>query len=187
MGWKESPPVFCAATETVADLANNAMLHDWTSTFVPHRLDTIAEEPIPKALPSATPLASTMPCLPLPPHRQEHYATRLLKHWGIYVDDFLGATQGNPTTQKRVKRTLFNSLDKIFRPLSPADHPMRQEPTSLTKFKKGNGTWSTKKQMLGWEIDTVAQTLALPPHQAERITGTLDSIPATQRTISTKT
>ena len=102
------------------------MLHDWTSTFASHRLDTIAEEPIPKAPSSATPLASTMPCLPLPLRRQEHYATRPLKHWDIYVDDFLGATQGNPITRKRVKLALFNFFDKIFRPLSPADHLMHQ-------------------------------------------------------------
>jgi len=187
MGWKESPPAFCAATETVADLANNAMLHDWQSTFAPHRLDTISEEPIPETPSSETPQASTMPSLPLPPRRQEHYATRPLKHWDIYVDDFLGATQGNATTRKKVKRALFNSLDKVFRPLAPTDHPMRQEPASLKKFKKGNGTWSTKKRMLGWEIDTVAQTIALPPHRAERLSEILDSIPATQRTIPTKT
>ena len=41
--------------------------------------------------------------------------------------------------------------------------------------------------MLGWKIDTVAQTIALLPHRAVRLTGILDSIPATQRTIPTKT
>jgi hypothetical protein len=85
------------------------MLHNWQSMFAPHRLDTISEEPIPETPSSETPQASTMPCLPLPPRRQEHYATRPLKHWDIYVDDFLSATQGNATTRKKVKRALFNS------------------------------------------------------------------------------
>ena len=187
MGWKESPPAFCAATETVTDLANNAMRNDWQSTFAPHRLDTISKETVPEATDTPTQCASTMPCVSLPPRRQEHYAARPLKHWDIYVDDFLGTTQGNKTTQKRVKRALLNSLDKVFRLLAVTDHPMRQEPASLKKFKKGNGTWATKKRMLGWNIDTVAQTIALPPHRAERLTAILDSIPRTQRTVPTKT
>lgn len=187
MGWKESPPSFCAATETVADLANNAMRNEWHSTFAPHRLDTISEEPIPDEPVTPGSRKATMPCLPLPPRRQEHYAARPLKHWDIYVDDFLGATQGNKTTRRRVKRALLNSLDKVFRPLAPTDHPMRQEPASLKKFKKGNGTWSTKKRMLGWNIDTVAQTIALPPHRAARLIEILDSIPPTLRTVPTKT
>ena len=37
MGWKNSPPIFCTATETVADLANEA-LHAHAPTL-PHKLD----------------------------------------------------------------------------------------------------------------------------------------------------
>jgi len=47
MGWTESPPAFCSATETVADMANQAMAKDWKSLDVPHRLDEVAESPIP--------------------------------------------------------------------------------------------------------------------------------------------
>jgi hypothetical protein len=37
MGWTNSPPIFCAATETIADLANEGILK-WRNP-PPHRLD----------------------------------------------------------------------------------------------------------------------------------------------------
>jgi hypothetical protein len=41
MGWKELPPLFYAATKTVADLANSAIKQG--TKFGPHRLDQMAE------------------------------------------------------------------------------------------------------------------------------------------------
>ena len=46
MGWKESPPTFSMATKTTADLANAATQNNEEST--PHRLDQLAESPIPE-------------------------------------------------------------------------------------------------------------------------------------------
>jgi hypothetical protein len=44
MGWKQSPPLFTAATETVADLANTKLTDMKPS--VPHRLDLLSKKPI---------------------------------------------------------------------------------------------------------------------------------------------
>jgi hypothetical protein len=41
MGWKNSPPIFSAATETAADLANHALQHQPSQP--PHPLDVQAE------------------------------------------------------------------------------------------------------------------------------------------------
>jgi hypothetical protein len=43
MGWVESPPYFCAVTETIADIANRNMHHQ----APPHRLDELADTPPP--------------------------------------------------------------------------------------------------------------------------------------------
>ena len=43
MGWSESPPAFCATTETVADLANTILGRDMLSLWVLHCLDTVLE------------------------------------------------------------------------------------------------------------------------------------------------
>ena len=48
MGWTESPPYFCSATETVADLANHRVTMGWNP--MPHHLDQVADTvPAPEA------------------------------------------------------------------------------------------------------------------------------------------
>ena len=53
MGWVESPPWLCAATETVADLANS-----WPHHVVPqpHPLEEAANTPPPEDIAAAPPL-----------------------------------------------------------------------------------------------------------------------------------
>ena len=47
MGWVESPPQFCAVTETVADLANTALREKTQRLRTPHRLEHILESTVP--------------------------------------------------------------------------------------------------------------------------------------------
>ena len=47
MGWVESPPHFCAVTETVADLANTALSEQTTRLRTSHRLDQVSESTVP--------------------------------------------------------------------------------------------------------------------------------------------
>ena len=96
MGWVESPPYFCTATETVADLANAVPTN---LTLPPHPLEHLADTP-PPALelpptsldapygPRPIPLPVTLPSLaPL--------KAPVLYH-DIYVDDYLSLAQGTP-------------------------------------------------------------------------------------------
>ena len=62
-----------------------------------------------------------------------------LVYIGIFVDDFLGITQGN---KARVKRALLHSLNDVMRPLSPTDLPTREDPASLKNMKQGDSTWA---------------------------------------------
>ena len=166
MGWKESPPAFCAATETVADLTNAMLRHDWEHTNMPHRLDDLAETPLDNPPPAARrPAPSDATPVSKPVHQ-----------WDICVDDFLGLAQGPPATRRRVKRALFHSLDRVFRPLSPTDHPSRQEPVSTKKLRKGDAAWATRKKMLGWTIDSVAGTITLTPRRRDRLNAILSDI-----------
>jgi hypothetical protein len=34
----------------------------------------------------------------------------------------------------------------------------------LKKLLKGDGSWNTQKLILGWIMDTICQTIELPPH-----------------------
>ena len=139
MGWVSSPPYFCAATETVADLANAtaATAHDPS----PHRLDAVSETAVPYRAPTPTEVSSDV-AVPLPPPGGDcrHRRRQPLSHNDVYVDDFLSAVQGNPKRRQRHKRILLHALDEVFRPLAPGDNPHRQEPASVKKFRKGDGT-----------------------------------------------
>ena len=56
----------------------------------------------------------------------------------------------------------------------------------MKKFRKGDGTWSTHKVMLGWLIYTVTGTVTLPAHRVDRLHEILASVPPTQRRVATK-
>ena len=88
MGWVESPPQFCAVTETVAELANTALREQTPRLRTPHLLDQVLE--------------STVPGLdrPISGHLDINH-NRVVKSKGalayidIFVDDFLGVIQVN--------------------------------------------------------------------------------------------
>jgi hypothetical protein len=100
------------------------------------------------------------------------------------MDDFLGLVQGPQSVRLATRRTLFECLDTVFRPLAPEDNPRRKEPNSTKKLAKGDGAWATRKVMLGWVLDTVRRTIELPPHRLERLFELLESIPTHQRRTS---
>jgi hypothetical protein len=183
MGWVSSPPNFCACTETVADLANVGINDKGAMTrarVTPHRLDLVSEsQPAPEDTPTIT--TTSIPALEsTTPFRKP------IKYWDIYVDDFCGLVQGNKWERRAVKRILFQSLDKVFRPLDAADTAFRQEPASIKKLKKGDARWATSMVILGWVVNSITKTISLPSHRADRLLEILHSIPAAQRTIATK-
>jgi hypothetical protein len=185
MGWKQSPPLFTAATETVADLANTKLTDMKPSA--PHRLDLLSETPIrfdPPPMVSAQGPAS----LPLPPtgRRRWQAKPRPVKSWDVYVDDFIGMVQGNRNHRTHVKRILLSSLDEVMRRLDDADDVHRQEPALVKKMLKGDATWATRKIVLGWMLDTCAMTIQLPAHHVLRLLELVDSISPTQRRTTVK-
>lgn len=183
MGWTQSPPAFCAVTETIADIANQR-LHRTRQWPPPHRLErlsnTLASEDVvdsPSSLlldsPAPNPLLVNLP--------------RPLAAVDVFVDDFLVAAQGPPSALTRTKRTLLHTIDDVFRPLEPTDPPHRTEPISTSKLAKGDGSWSTRKKLLGWTVDSTAMTITLPPRRLARLHDLLDSIPPTRNRLSVDT
>ena len=75
-------------------------------------------------------------------------------------------------------------MDKVFRPLDPDDNPYRQEPASVKKLLKGDGTWDTRKIILGWILDTVNGTIELPPHRVARLNAILASVTPKMKVIA---
>ena len=188
MGWTQSPPAFCAVTETIADVANHRLHRRYRTSA--HRLDPVADMPPPLApavasrpipAPASVPLASSVPTTPPP---AVSFLRRPLRAVDVFVDDFIGLAQGGPAQLRHVRRTLMQSVDDVFRPLSSDDNPHRTEPISVSKLRKGDGSWATCKTVLGWVIDSVAMTLTLPPRRLLRLAELLADIPSTQRRLS---
>jgi hypothetical protein len=184
MGWTESPPYFCAATETVTDVANQRALNNWTPP--PHRLDEAADSRPTSEEPSLiTSSAKTATYTDLPdtiPNRR--FKKRLLSRFDVFVDDFIGMGQGNRKQLTNLRRILLHTLDEVFRPLAGDDSPSRKEPASVKKLLQGDACWSTRKVILGWIIDTLKMTIELPAHRMERLTELLASIPRTQKRVA---
>ena len=214
MGWKNSPPSFCAATETIADIANTnfqsnihlpihhleaqAQCHDnithttstiadlnaaitqpiITNDIVPDINTTLSSKPLQARYTtklSNIPLQRD-PCLPA--------ATQPRPYVDVFVDDFIGMCQIRSNIN-RVRRILLHAVDSVFRPLDSQDIH-RREPISVSKLRKGDVSWSTIKNILGWIINSVTMTLELPPHRQQRLGEILGSIPLSQKRTSAK-
>ena len=70
----------------------------------------------------------------------------------------------------------IHAIDNVLRPLSPEDPPHRKEPASVKKLLQGDAYWDTRKLILGWQLDTIAGTLELPPHRIARLHELLDAV-----------
>ena len=187
MGWVESPPYFTVLTETACDLANSR-LRQRLGSPTPHRLEDIAATPPSDISTSAD---------PAPHAKRIRSSERLRSHKrcsagqppvaavDVYVDDFLLMAQTAPQ-RTRVMRTTLAAIDQVFRPLAPHDPSHRKEPASVKKMLKGDACWATTKRILGWDIDTLAETISLPPHRLERLYELLDAISPPHKRVSVK-
>ena len=161
MGWVESPPAFCAVTETAADLANSRLHHQYAP---PHRLERLAATP-PEVPPTGTADTQVPPPAGAPSYTQ---ATRPVQAVDLYMDDFIALAQGSPRRRLVLNRILMHCIDEVLAPADP-NQPHRLEAISTKKLRRGDASWATRKVVLGWLIDTVAQTIELPAHRHERL------------------
>lgn len=155
MGWKNSPPIFSTATETIADVANSVIEH--SHEHIPsHPLGNLAQIQDDIALAPSAPqhssqsTSSSSSSSSSPSHKKKTYSSMLhllrdphlpyskilLGYIDIFVDDFIGLAQGR-NHRKRVRDILLNAIDEVFRPLSPNHKPSRREPVSIKQLLKG--------------------------------------------------
>ena len=70
--------------------------------------------------------------------------------------------------------------DKVLaQPLLSKAH--RAEAISLKKLLKGDGSWATRKLILGWIIDTLRQTLEIPAYCKETLANILEDLKGRKR------
>ena len=150
MGWKNSPPLFCMATETVADLANIALC-----CIGPVRLHKLHDR-VEAANNAAPPtLFQAYVDLTRNPVLQRTNA-RLLAYFDVFVDDFLCLAQGPQHQRRHVRRHLFHALDKIFRPLD--EKTTQSGRTSYPSKSSTRGTACGQRAkccLVGWSIQSI--------------------------------
>lgn len=187
MGAAPSPPYFCSATETIADLTNAALgCGEHHSCTTPHHLEDLADTP-PATEDNGPSTASLNPTLATPrPRNQPRRRRKPLAYADVFVDDFVQAAQGKSLRRKKVRRLLFNYIDHVFRPRNASDPPSRQEPISVKKLQKGDAHWATRKTVLGWIVDTIQETIELPARRLQRLQTILQELPRSKTRVATQ-
>ena len=92
MGWVNSTPFFCATSDTDTDLANAYLANPETpwSSYAPIK-DIYATAP------------------------NDTASDNCLQNIEVYMDDFMGMTQGDPYQQEFVTELLLRAIKEIFR------------------------------------------------------------------------
>ena len=154
MGWVESPPYFCAATETARDIAS-----DYCNT-------PVGSLPKHKFAKHATG-AKEFDELPTTTTKGElFYALE------VYVDDFMSIVI--PTSQEQLEHVataIMMGIHDVF----PADIVDSNDPISEKKLVKGEGQYSLFKTILGFDFDGKRKTMWLEEEKRAKLLTILHS------------
>ena len=149
MGWVESPPYFCAATETAQDIATDYIETEMNS-LPTHKFERyIAAAPEFENLQRAA--------------RPTDNLTYMVE---VYVDDFMSLVIPVSQDQLRhVGNAIMHGIHDVF----PPDEVDANDPISEKKLAKGEGTYSTRKTLLGFDFDGEAKTMWLEEAKREKL------------------
>ena len=156
MGWTESPPYFCTATETARDIIDIYL----------HHIPNLPQHPLEKHLISNMP----KPITPFLETQQQ------INNTEVYVDDFIGMT--NNLQQNHIlqySRAILHSIHSIFPPPSVSKHK-GEDPISVKKLIQGEGLWHYKKELLGWDVNGKEYTIQLPKAKQDKLITLLTTI-----------
>ena len=154
MGWIESPPYFCTASETARDVAAQyAELP--TTTLAPHRLlHHTRHHKDYKALP-----LNRKPSDPPLRYMME-----------VYMDDFIDLAIA--TCQQDLDHLASATMTGIHDVFPPADVPA-EDPISEKKLRKLDGAWANVKEILGMTFDGNELTIWLSDEKRTALLSTL--------------
>jgi hypothetical protein len=156
MGWTESPPYFCAATETGRDIIQG--LVDEKTPLPPHCLE--------KYMKPAKGAKRAQAGLP---DRSGIY---------VYVDDYIAAAVENAagTLLGRVARSALHGIHSIFPPPDVTGHEGGKDPISFKKLLKGDAQWNHEKEILGFLIDGLHRTVRISSEKVAEIIAEIKKI-----------
>jgi hypothetical protein len=138
MGWRDSPPYFCAATKTAQDVAAD---YNQDETLPPHPLEnrTMNLDPADRdLLPTITAQLSDPDVSPLQKFNAAVQHPVTLAHFSeVYMDDFITYMQAQSTRELlHVTRALLHAIHDIFPPPGLTGSTM-EDPISHKKLLIG--------------------------------------------------
>ena len=74
-----------------------------------------------------------------------------------------------------IRRHLMHAVDEVLA-MPSVSKEKRHEALSLKKMKQGDGSWTTRKHLLGWIVDSLRQTLELSSRRKLELSKILASL-----------
>ena len=149
MGWVESPPLFCAASETARDIVEEYIETEVASLpthkFIKH---VMAGEKIQD----------------LPQTCEEENGFKYMVE--VYVDDFMSIVI--PVSRRQldhVATAVMTGIHDVF----PAEEEDEEDPISLKKLRQQEGEFSTLKTLLGFDFNGENKTMWLEEAKREKL------------------
>jgi hypothetical protein len=141
MGWVESPPFFCTASETARDVAQDYCETE-LGTHPPHKfthyvIGNHAYEELPETDPTGQPFQYLLQ---------------------VYIDNFVSLVI--PTSRDQLHHVSTGTMTRIHDVFLAGDNNFN-DPISEKKLKQLDGEYATTKTILGFEFDGLAKTLLL--------------------------
>jgi hypothetical protein len=159
MGWLDSPPFFCAVTETARDIMHEyEAIPDLPPHPLEHHMLTLTHKDL--QLLEQTPLPPT----PTPPSLKE-----------VYMDDFIALCQARHITHlQHHSRAMLHAIHDLFPPPAVTGSTM-EDPISISKLTS-EGPWSTTKEVLGWVLNGQHRTVSITQAKGDSLTAQLNSM-----------
>jgi len=140
MGWIESPPYFCAASETGRDVAVD---------YVETEIGSLPAHKFLKYSAAGSDFGSL-------PRRDKNGKLRYLVE--CYVDDYIALAI--PTSQQQLEH-VANAVTMGIHDVFPPDDNDEEDAISLKKLKKFEAMWLLHKDILGFTFDGLEKTIWL--------------------------
>ena len=152
MGWIESPPYFCAASETGRDVA-----------------DQYVESPV-GSLENHNFIAHALQGVDYDSFMSDEALTDLRYMIEVYVDDYISlAIPRTKDDLRHIANAVMTAIHDIF----PEDEDKSKDPLSYKKLLKLEGMWALTKDILGFTFDGDNKTLWLENPKREALLTTL--------------
>ena len=198
MGWTESPPYFCTASETARDVIQEVLLPNMKD-LPKHYLEDLMlpDQPLDANFPTKNQSCeATLPSsdnddmsisdgdddneeasdtdandTPIKGDQAASLSvdTPLTLLLEVFVDDFIAGTNNLSNENLRlISRAMLHGIHSVFPPPKVTGHS-GGDPVSIKKIEKGEGKWEFAKEILGWMINGLDYTIQLPAAKCSKL------------------